>query len=44
MHKSNNLSDITVGDFWGFKKESMPRGFSPNLGTNVVIINTETGD
>jgi Coenzyme F420 hydrogenase/dehydrogenase, beta subunit C terminus. len=44
MHTSNNLSDITVGDFWGFKKESMPNGFSPALGTNIVRLNTWKGN
>ena len=43
MHWSNNVSDITVGDFWQFKNDTMDSRFSPGKGTNIVAINTGKG-
>ena len=43
MHWSNNVSDITVGDFWQFKNDTMDSRFSPSKGTNIVVINTGKG-
>jgi coenzyme F420-reducing hydrogenase beta subunit len=43
MHKGSNVSDITVGDFWGFKQGNMPDVFSPKNGTNIVVLNTQQG-
>lgn len=43
MHWSNNVSDITIGDFWQFKTETMDQRFSPNNGTNIVVINNRKG-
>ena len=43
MHKGNNVSDITVGDFWGWNMEIHPPEFSPKNGTNIVVLNTDAG-
>lgn len=44
MHMGNNVSsDITVGDFWGYKKEVHPNEFNPQNGTNIVKVHTQKG-
>jgi coenzyme F420-reducing hydrogenase beta subunit len=43
MHKGNNVSDITVGDFWDWRSASHPPKFNPRNGTNVVVLNTDIG-
>ena len=43
MHKGNNASDITVGDFWDWKMEIHPPEFNPGNGTNIVVPNTDVG-
>ena len=43
MHRGNNMSDITVGDFWGYKEDRHPEDFSPKLGTNIVYVHTQRG-
>lgn len=39
--KSNKLSDITLGDFWGI--ENIASEMDDNKGTSVVIVRTEKG-
>ena len=43
MHNGNNVSDITVGDFWGYKKDKHPCDFDPKFGTNIVNVHTQKG-
>ncbi len=45
MKYSNNKSDITVGDFWEYSRhrDFVGEDFSPNIGTNLVKINTTHG-
>lgn len=43
-HGNGNYSDITVGDFWQFRKNVHPDKFNPINGVSFIKINTEKGN
>ena len=38
----NRVGDITIGDYWGIEKYH--KDWDDNLGTSIVMINTDSGD
>lgn len=41
--KLKRISDITIGDFWGFEKSSDYARYGNFMGTSVILCNTERG-
>lgn len=41
--KMERVSDLTLGDFWGFQNSSRRKGYENLMGTSIILPNTDRG-